>query len=303
MSNAQDWIDATRARLMSGHQEQLNRLEVAYTAGSGTMSLEFTGNGVRNGTVLSAGTATFYVWDFNTSTNVATVQGGWDGTSDQDLPVGTVVRVQPRFTDAQILRALNEDVVDLCSPANGLFQIATAELSYDMTLVGYDLSTAPGLVSIIEVRIQDSGNTKNWARVPSHKYRILKGAPYGEDGFESGSALFLYDSVIAPTQGSRIHITYRKAFNQMGSAFSSKSGTGLPATAWDLPPIGAAISLMAGREIKRSFTESQGDTRRATEVGVGASIQSVQALRQLRAQRIESEKQRLDAFYPIVKDA
>jgi len=35
MTNAQDWIEGTRFRLMSGHQEQLNRLASAYTAGSG----------------------------------------------------------------------------------------------------------------------------------------------------------------------------------------------------------------------------------------------------------------------------
>ena len=41
MTNAQDWIEGTRFRLMSGHQEQLNRLDSAYTAGSGTMSFDF----------------------------------------------------------------------------------------------------------------------------------------------------------------------------------------------------------------------------------------------------------------------
>ena len=41
MTNAQDWIEGTRFRLMSGHQEQLNRLGSAYTAGSGSMSFDF----------------------------------------------------------------------------------------------------------------------------------------------------------------------------------------------------------------------------------------------------------------------
>ena len=61
--------------------------------------------------------------------------------------------------------------------------------------------------------------------------------------------------------------------------------------------------LMAGREIKRSFTESQGDPRRASEVTGGKSTESVVALQRLRQQRIASEKQRLDGFYPIIKDA
>jgi len=302
MTNAQDWIEGTRFRLMSGHQEQLNLLASAYTAGSGSMAFNFDIAGIRAGTVISVGTSTFYVWEASTTLKTATVQGAWDGTTDQDWPAGTVVRVSPRFTDAQILRAINEDINDLSSPATGLFQVGVAELSYDAALIGYDLSLAPNMISPIELRVENPGSYKQWSRIPSHKYRIMKDAPTGDAGFESGMALFLYDQWTGTT-GRRIHFTYRKGFNQLSNLYSTKIGTGLPSSAWDLPPIGAAISLMAGREIKRSFVESQGDSRRAAEVTGGKSTESVVALQRLRQQRITSEKQRLDGFYPIIKDA
>lgn len=302
MTNAQDWIEATRFRLMSGHQEQLNRLSSGYTAGSGSMAFDFEIAGIRQGAVISVGTSTFYVWEASTTLKTATVQAGWDGTADQDWPAGTIVRIAPRFTDAQILRAVNEEINDLSSPSNGLFQIGTTELTYDSALVGYDLSLAPNMISPIELRVENPGSFKEWTRIPSHKYRIVKGAPTGEEGFESGMALFLYDMWAGAT-GDRLHLTYRKGFNNLSNSFSTKISTGLPSSAWDIPPIGAAISLMAGREIKRSFVESQGDTRRATEVSAGASTSSVNALRLLRQQRITAEKQRLDGFYPIIKDA
>lgn len=302
MTNAQDWIEGTRFRLMSGHQEQLNRLSSAYTAGSGSMAFDFDIAGIRQGTVLSVGTSTFYVWEASTTLKTATIQAGWDGTADQDWPAGTIVRVAPRFTDNQILRAINEEINDLSSPSNGLFQIGTTELVYDSALVGYDLSLAPNMISPIELRVENPGSFKEWTRIPSHKYRVVKGAPTGEEGFESGMALFLYDTWAGAT-GDRLHLTYRKGFNQLSNLYSTKIATGLPSSAWDIPPIGAAISLMAGREIKRSFVESQGDSRRATEVSAGASAQSVNALRLLRQQRITAEKQRLDGFYPIIKDA
>ena len=302
MTNAQDWIEGTRFRLMSGHQEQLNRLKTAYTAGSGTLAFDFDIAGIRPGTVLSVGTSTFYVWESSTTLNTATVQGSWDSTIDQDWPAGTIVRVAPRFTDAQILRAVNEDISDLSSPASGLFQIGTTELVYDSALVGYDLSLAPNMISPIELRVENPGSFKEWTRIPSFKFRVVKGAPTGDEGFESGMALFLYDTWAGAT-GDRLHLTYRKGFNQLSNSYSTKASTGIPASAWDIPPLGAAISLMAGREIKRSFVESQGDTRRATEVGAGASASSVNALRLLRQQRITAEAQRLDGFYPIIKDA
>jgi hypothetical protein len=302
MTNAQDWIEATRFRLMSGHQEQLNRLKNAYVAGSGTLAFDFDIAGIRAGSVLSVGTSTFYVWEVSTTLKTATVQGAWDGTADQDWAAGDVVRVSPRFTDAQIFRALNEDINDLSSPTSGLFQIGTTELVYNSALVGYDLSLAPNLISPIELRVENPGSFKEWTRIPSFKYRILKGAPTGEEGFESGMALFLYDTWAGAT-GDRLHMTYRKGFNQLSNLYSSKVGTGVPSSAWDIPPIGAAISLMAGREIKRSFVESQGDTRRATEVAPGKSTESVIALQRLRQLRITSEAQRLEGFYPIIKDA
>ena len=302
MTNAQDWIEGTRFRLMSGHQEQLNRLKTAYVAGSGAMAFDFDIAGIRAGTVISVGTSTFYVWEVSVTLKTATVQAAWDGTVDQDWPIGTVVRVNPRFTDSQILRALNEEINDLSSPSNGLFQIGTTELTYDSALVGYDLSLAPNMISPIELRVENPGSFKEWTRIPSHKYRIVKGAPTGDEGFESGMALFLYDTWAGAT-GDRLHLTYRKGFNNLSNSFSTKIATGLPSSAWDIPPIGAAISLMAGREIKRSFVESQGDPRRAAEVTAGTSTSSVNALRLLRQQRITSEKQRLDGFYPIIKDA
>lgn len=302
MTNAQDWIESTRFRLMSGHQEQLNRLANPYVAGSGTMEFTFDMAGIRSGTVISVGTSTFYVWEANVNLKTATVQANWDATLDQDLPAGSIVRVAPRFTDAQILRAINEDINDLCSPSNGLYQVATAELTYDSSLVGYDLSAAPNMISPIELRVESNGGYKDWPRIPSHKYRILKGAPTGEEGFESGSALFLYDQWVGST-GDRIHLTYRKGFNLLSNVYSSKASTGIPASAFDIPPLGAAISLMAGREIKRSFVEAQGDSRRATEVTAGTSTSSVNALRLLRQQRITAEAQRLDSFYPSIKDS
>ena len=302
MTNAQDWIEGTRFRLMSGHQEQLNRLKTAYVAGSGTMVFDFDMAGIRSGTVISVGTSTFYVWEANVNLKSATVQANWDGTLDQDLPAGSIVRVAPRFTDAQILRAINEDIHDLSSPSSGLFQIGTAELTYDSASVGYDLSAAPNMISPIELRVENPGSFKEWTRIPSFKFRIVKGAPTGDEGFESGMALFLYDTWAGAT-GDRLHLTYRKGFNQLSNSYSTKLSTGIPSSAWDIPPIGAAISLMAGREIKRSFVEAQGDSRRAAEVTAGTSTSSVRALIALRQQRITAEKQRLDGFYPIIKDA
>ena len=71
------------------------------------------------------------------------------------------------------------------------------------------------------------------------------------------------------------------------------STTLLQPSAYDLPPLGAAINLMAGREIKRNFTDDQGDVRRAVEVPAGAVAASANGLKQKRQLRINTEKARL----------
>lgn len=301
MTTAQVWIDQTRDYLMSNHGEELNRLSAPYTAGGTTLSFQFPLGGIREGARLSIGTNTFYVWQVSGST--ATVQGGFDGSVDANAASGTIVRVNPRFTDYQILRELNNDLTDLCSPANGLYQLVSREFPLDITQIGYDMPNLDGFISVLEVRVQGGSTEQDWPRVPTTKYRIQRFAPsVGPEAFPSGTAFYLYDTMGA-VNGDTIAITYRREFTRLTSSASTLDSTGVPLSAYDLPPLGAAINLLSGREVKRAFTESQGDPRRATEVPNGAVTASANALRLRRAQRVQAEKQRLDGLYPIFKDA
>jgi len=56
--------------------------------------------------------------------------------------------------------------------------------------------------------------------------------------------------------------------------------------------------LMSPREIKRNFTESQGETRRAEEVASGQITNSISQLIRLRRDRIQAEAARLARAYP-----
>jgi hypothetical protein len=101
--------------------------------------------------------------------------------------------------------------------------------------------------------------------------------------------------------GYNLRVVYRSLLTMPTTTLANVSSTGLLPSAQDLPPIGAAIRLMSGREIKRNFTEGQGDTRRASEVPPGAIMQSSRNLQILRQQRIAAEAARLDALYPNFK--
>ena len=295
MTTGTDWLNTTRSYLMSGYTENRNQLAQAYTAGGTTLTFKHALNGIREGARLSIGTNTFYVW--SVSGQVATVSPGEDGSVDANAPVNSLVRVSPRFTDDEIWKALSADLADLSSPAAGLFGIGTVDLTYNAIVNGYDLtSIAQDMTSIYEVKYLTPGPQLDNPRIHTTGWRLNRNAITTQ--FPSGMSLQLFEPAYP---GYNLRVVYRKYFTMPTTTNANVASTGLLPSAYDLPPLGAAIRLMSGREIKRNFTESQGDTRRATEVAAGAIMQSPRNLQILRQQRITAESARLDALYPNFK--
>lgn len=295
MTTVNDWVTTTRSTLMSGYTENRNKLATAYTKGGTSLSFTYPPNGVREGSRLSIGTNTFYVWAVDGQT--ATVSGGEDGSIDQDLAVGSLVRVDPRFTDSDIVTALTGELNDLSSPANGLFGIGTVDLTYNAIINGYDLgATAGDLISIYEVKYLTPGPQMDNPRIHTSQMRLNRNAITTQ--FPSGMSLQLFEPAFP---GYNVRVVYRANFSMPTTLYANVSATGLLPSAYDIPPIGAAIRLMSGREIKRNFTEGQGDTRRAGEVPAGAVAASSRGLQVLRQQRIMAEAAKLEALYPNFK--
>lgn len=295
MTTGQVWVDETRSLLLSGFAEERNKLASSYTAGGTTLTFTYPLGGIRAGSRLSIGLNNFYVYAVDGLT--ATVAGGEESTTDANAASGAVVRVNPRFPDNEIWNALADDLSDLSSPLNGLFAIGTVDFTYLGSRNGYDLgSIASSLIDGYEVKYLTSSGYKDTPRLPKDMWRINRNVNTTE--IASGLSLELF----TPAQvGYSVRLTYKSTFTAPATLATAISTTGLLATAYDLPPIGAAIRLMAGREIKRNFIESQGESRRATEVGAGATMQSANGLKQLRAQRIAQEAARLHAMYPIYR--
>jgi hypothetical protein len=302
MTSGQQLIDETRGHLLAGMQEQRNRLLAPYTAGQTTLSFAYPIAGTNTssitpGKVIEVGTTLFYVWATNQTANTATVQGGWDSTVDANQPVNATVTVSPRFPQARIVQALNEELSVLCAPTNGLFQMATLEFPYIAVVAGYDLPTAPNLIlEVYDVRYDIPGPSKKWPRIERVNWRYESGAE--TSSFPSGQSLTLS---AGGYPGFNVRVFYKAAFNPALTNLTADAAaaTGMAATMLDIPPLGAAIRLMAGREIKRNFIEGQPDTRRSTEVPPGAIMRADTGLAMLRQQRIAEEKSRLQQLWPV----
>ena len=291
MSTVQTWIDGTRKNLLSSFAEARNKLAAPYTAGSGQLTFQYQLNGIQAGSVISCGLNTFYVYQVNGQ--VATVDAGIDNSYDVNLSTGAVVRVNPRFPAADIYQALAFDLADLQSPLNGLFGIATADLTYNAYLSGYDLgSLVTNMFDIFEIKYTTPGPFHDNPRLPKDLWDIKRNTVSSIS--PSGLSLELRTGI---TPGYNLHVVYKTKLVMPPNVTDSLDLVGLQPSAYDLPPLGAAIRLMAGREIKRNFTENQGENRRPTEVPPGAVMQSSNQLQMLRRSRINDEAAALSIQY------
>lgn len=296
MATLATWVAETRRHLMSGRNAERNLLQGAYIPGSGSLTFVHPLGGIVPGARLAVGLNVFYVAAVNNTGLQVSVIGGQEGSADEAAPSGSLVWVNPRFTDFEIVAALNEDLDDLSAPNNGLFQAYSVDLPYSPNEFSYILGFAytDWVIDVADVRVADSTAPVDWVQVPRSMWR------FDRFGGGEGAETLLNLRLAAPQAraGATLRVVLRMKFMNPAALADDLSTTGLPPTAWDIPPIGAAARLMMPREVKRNFTEAQADSRRAAEVPPGAILGSARALMAWRQQRIVAEASRLTAMYP-----
>jgi hypothetical protein len=232
-----------------------------------------------------------YVWEVGAGTKSATVERGFNGTTAVSHASAAVVIVNPKFPRAQLLEALNDELVDLCSPMNGLFDVKTLDFNYNSSKRQTNIPVSGDIIDLVEVRYRYIAS--DYKQV--NNVKLLRNLPTKD--FGSGYGLQI-DSLIP---SSTVRVTYKTPFSRIGlESDDLQSIAGFPVEAEDILVMGIQIRVVAPREIKRNFTESQGETRRAEEVPVGAVGGSITNLLRLRRDRITAEAARLNRQYPII---
>lgn len=295
---AQTWIDATRDMLLTDYIEEQATLAGELTAASTDTSVSFSlptaiVSGVVPGSTIEIGTELMYVYTVS-GAGLATVQRGFRGSDVAAHSIDDVVTVNPKFPAYQILNTLNDDLLDLASPASGLFQMKTVELTFSASTDGYDLtSVTDDILEVYAVTWSDVGVENSEPVMPSWSLRRDRNT----SDFASGYALVLYTDA---ESGRTMRVQYKTGFTALTDSTTALSTVGLHAGAYDIPPLGAAMRLMASRPIRREFLDEQGFSRRAEEVPAGAVAASMRDLRALRGARVDSELSRLQQQYPTV---
>jgi hypothetical protein len=282
-------IDRTVRQLMSGTVEERNKVVSAITASSTSIAMQYDLGGIRPGGVIQIDSELIYVWEISSGSKTVTVERGWNGTTAVAHAAGAIVTVDPKFPRAQILEAINAELDDLSSPVNGLFQIKTLELNYNGTWSMINLPTTDTIIDLVSVSLRYIATDYPKIR----RCRLIRDLP--NDDFNSGYGIRFDEQVRA----GRMVVVYKAPFTNVTSETQNiQNITGLPSSCEDILMMGAQIRLVSPREVKRNFTESQGDTRRAEEVPFGSVTGSVNQIIRMRRDRIIAESAKLKRQYP-----
>ncbi|MGH9251751.1 MAG: hypothetical protein ACRD0W_19855, partial [Acidimicrobiales bacterium] len=237
-----DLIETTRRHLQGTARNPVNLLDEQKLAATTTITLRYPLTGVQPGAVIEIGWVTYSVVDLDVTTRVLTVLPEVEGSA-VDHPVETRVRMRPRHSVRRIIEALNADLMDLST--RGIYKLRSIA-----SVDGVILVPADALV-VLDAWSNESEPVhlpaSRWKLSDTPSQTVLLGPN------DIGYAVF------GCTLGQFSYVTDVDV-----------TTTGLVSTAEDLPPLGAAMRLIAGSESQRNLTDTQGDTRRAEEVPAGA---------------------------------
>ena len=276
--------------MLAGVVEERNKLASSLDSSTTSVVLSYDLGGFRAGSVFEIESELFYIWEANTASKTLTVERGYGGTTPAAHSANVLVTLNPRFPRAQMFDAVNAELDDLSSTMNGLFRVVTADLTYNGSDRQIDITSSGTIIELLDARLRYLADD----HPVLSSVRLQTGLPTTD--FASGNTLVFDEPVMAGT----VRVRYKAPFARASSESSDlTTNCFLPTTCDDIVETGVILWMMSGREIKRSFIESQGDTRRADEVPPGASRDSVVNLARLRRERIIAEAARLKAQYPI----
>ena len=291
MSTAGAVLTRASRQLLSGTVEERNKLATTVTSADTSIVLSYDLGGFREGSVIEIESELMYVWESATATKTLTVQRGYDGTTAAAHTAGALATVNPRFPRQQMLDALNSDIDDLSSTVNGLFRVVAQDISYNGSDRQLNITSATGIIDLLDVRLRYLADDYPVIR----NVRLQRNLPTAD--FASGFAIVFDQPVMA---GTLRVVTKREFTRATTEASDLQSVCFVPQSCEDILEMGVILRMMNGREIKRNFIESQGDTRRSDEVPPGSTRDSLTNIQRLRRERIVSEAARLKQQYPLV---
>ena len=292
MTTIADLVADARRITYGSMTEQINLVGSAAAANATSVILDLDVSGITPGMVLSCGLNVWYVRGTTTSTNEVFLIPGYDNSPKDAVSVGDIVTVKPKVTDWYLFNIINDELRKLSSPTSGLYRIGSWSVNVSPTYQTYEVPIeALNMTNLARVRYRWPGTPDVWSDIRTSSYRWIVS--------EGSNKIQLLVNV---PSGTEIEFTYKAPFVLATSlADDPVEDCGLSETMLDIPPLGAAASLLRTTDARRNQITAQGDARRAAEVPSSVNLSTASVLDREYKMRVQDEYARLIQRLPIFK--
>ena len=292
MTTIADLVADARRMTYGAMTEQINLISTNAAAGADTLDMELDISGMTPGMILTSGLNVWYVKGSNPGSKQVYVIPGYDNSPQGAVTAGDTVLIKPRVTDWYLFNTINDEIRKLSSPMNGLYRVGTWVTDVSPTYQTYEVpSEALDMTNILRVRYRWPGTPDVWSDLRTSSYRWVVS--------ETGNKIQVLVNV---PSGTEIEFTYKAPFVEATSLTDDPiADCGLAQTMLDIPPLGAAATLLKTTDSRRNQISAQGDSRRAGEVPSGVNLSSASMLDRDYKMRVQDEYARLVQRFPIFK--
>lgn len=292
MTTIADLVADARRLTYGSMTEQINLVSSPAAAAATSVILDLDVSGITPGMVLSCGLNVWYVRGTTPSTNEVFLIPGYDNSPKDAVSVGDIVTVKPKVTDWYLFNIINDELRKLSSPTSGLYRIGSWSVNVSPTYQTYEVpAEALNMTNLARVRYRWPGTPDVWSDIRTSSYRWIVS--------EGSNKIQLLVNV---PSGTEIEFTYKAPFVLATSlADDPVEDCGLSETMLDIPPLGAASSLLRTTDSRRNQITAQGDARRAAEVPSSVNLSTASVLDREYKMRVQDEYARLIQRLPIFK--
>lgn len=295
--------------IMSSQREEVNVLGANLTTSATTVTYTGTQGSLDTNAIIQIDGELMLVTAVATG-SLTVIRAYYDSVAATHTS-GAQIIVNPRFPFVEMVQMANETLDLLSAPANGLYQPVTIAPIYNPAIIGYDFydptaesnPDAAKVIDLLDIRVWEFGPWLKWPVVPLSQVRLNRNAdpdvfPLSASVSTNGYGMAL-EFMGGGYPGRPIRTTYSYPYD---SALSLPTDdiqvvSGLQPTCFDILELGATYRMFIYRDLKRSFSETQFEPRRAQEVPNGSAQTAMKSLELEFMNRISQERQRLHQQY------
>lgn len=291
MSAVGELIDATLNRWLVGtYRQKTNVLDQDINDATDTIICKYPPPTVGDGSLIAIDNELMEVTRSPQQSTLNVIRGV-RGTNAADHAVPAIIDINPRYPRLSVRAAMLDEIV---SWPETLYAVTTVNLSPTSATIDLSTHVTGGIRRVLAVwRDGRSTSDDRWRSVDWTSAKDARGP---------GTCDIYLDNLQAistTARNYRVVVGTDFVTTDFDDGVDLQTQVGVPRSAEDVLQLGIAYRLVMGREAKRLYTEAQGESRDAAEVGGLDIARFGSQLMQMRDVGIAREAKRLKDRYGV----